>query len=374
MHRFSADRIVVALPHPYTVRGLLDFTDTVELGGFAVDLVRAAAAAVDLDVEFRRMDKTDEALRALARGDVDVVAPLSITDSRILAVGFTVPILIAHGAVFRLPATAKADNADELSTVRMAVARDGVAHQWCLEHGLQPLVTEGLREALTMVVDGRAEYCLTTEIAGRVEVQIAGIKDLVCERLDDERIARSFALGTRREQQDLVADLNKGLTIVRDDGRWDQLYDQHVARFQPRPRPRYVTAATLAWVGSIAFLITGVGLVSQWILRRRLTRQAVALRASEANYRAIAESLPGLVYTRFVGFDGRVEVRYVSPARAEWIRHFPQLDTSCPWSPQLDGLHPEDHPRHLESVGASLRDGTKLDLEYRLRDRDGRYR
>ena len=93
------------------------------------------------------------------------------------------------------------------------------------------------------------------------------------------------------------------------------------------------------------------------------------LRKSEANYRTLTEQVPAIIYRAQI--DEFSTTTYVSPAvqglgyhQQEW------LDNPSLW---LEGLHPEDRERVLATVATAHRQGSLLDVEYRLRDRSGQW-
>jgi PAS domain S-box-containing protein len=373
-HRSNRDKIVVGTLAPFRVRGLLAKLPSGETGGFALELTRAAAAAVGLEVEFKEVDDHETALRLLIDSSIDLICLLSVTDERMPLVEFSTPLLIAHGAVFSRIGDTPATTAEALSKVGVTVAGAGVAHQWCIEQSIPVMVEPSLQVALERVVRGEARYCLTTQIAGRVDVEDHKIVGLVDHPLEDERISRAFALATRKGETELRFDLNKGLAIVRDNGRWDQLYDEWVARYQPRPRRPYVTRSAVLWGGGILFALMSAGLLSQWLLRRQISRRTSELRQSEAMYRAIAEDLPALVYTYFVSDDGRRAPRYISPQAAEWRRSFPYLEPGQEWKSYLDRVHPDDQQGFFAAAETAQAKRARFDRECQLVAQDGSYR
>ncbi len=92
-----------------------------------------------------------------------------------------------------------------------------------------------------------------------------------------------------------------------------------------------------------------------------------ALRASEARFRALAETLPQLVWT--CDPDGRCD--YLGP---QWVHY-----TGIPEAEQLgygwvEQVHPEDRQMAQETWGRASSNGTPLDVEFRVRRYDGAYR
>jgi diguanylate cyclase (GGDEF)-like protein/PAS domain S-box-containing protein len=93
-----------------------------------------------------------------------------------------------------------------------------------------------------------------------------------------------------------------------------------------------------------------------------------ALRQSEARYRSLIESLPDIVYS-FVPATGE---RYYSP-QVESLFGLTPEQLSRQREFWYDAIHPDDRLR-VESLVERSHVGSAFELEYRVRDRDGRWR
>jgi PAS domain S-box-containing protein len=91
-----------------------------------------------------------------------------------------------------------------------------------------------------------------------------------------------------------------------------------------------------------------------------------ALRESEARFRAVAESIPQLVWSTLP--DGRCD--YLSRQWIEFTGVPAERQHGFGW---LDALHPDDREHARARWVAAVRGGAAYDVEYRLRRRDGRY-
>jgi PAS domain S-box-containing protein len=99
----------------------------------------------------------------------------------------------------------------------------------------------------------------------------------------------------------------------------------------------------------------------------RARRSEEALRASEARYRTLIETLPQLVWT--CAADGKCD--YLS---TQWVAY-----TGVPEAEQLgfrwlEQLHPDDRARTIEKWTATFQGRSEYDLEYRIRAANGTYR
>jgi PAS domain S-box-containing protein len=109
--------------------------------------------------------------------------------------------------------------------------------------------------------------------------------------------------------------------------------------------------------------ITGLVLVGADADRRRVQ---AALRDSERRYSALAEAVPGPLFT--LTSDGACD--YLSRA---FYEHTGRQPGGSPTEDWLASIHPEDAPRMRDAWRAAAHDATELDVELRLRGRDGQW-
>lgn len=92
-----------------------------------------------------------------------------------------------------------------------------------------------------------------------------------------------------------------------------------------------------------------------------------ALRASEARYRFLAESIPVQIWTAQP--NGALD--YVSQRVADYFGTTPEIVLGEGWQKVI---HPDDLPQVVERWTRSLAEGTPYQVEFRLRRADGEYR
>ena len=96
-------------------------------------------------------------------------------------------------------------------------------------------------------------------------------------------------------------------------------------------------------------------------------RSEDALRESESRFRALADSMPQLVWTATA--DGRMD--YFNRRIEEFSGFVKQADGSWEWSALV---HPEDLPATVDAWRHAVRTGRADEIEHRLRRRDGSHK
>jgi PAS domain S-box-containing protein len=366
--------IVVGLPYPTHARGLvLDAaTPGGERGGFAREVVQEAAAAVGIGVQFVQIDRSTGEMELLER-QVDAVAGMSVQAGRMKGLSFSAPLMVTRGAVWVKEGKWGRVRKEDLRKMWLAVATDGLGHQWGIENRMNLVPSGSLENAFENVENGKADGVVTTQAAGRWEIATRQFKGFVEYELDDPRLWRAFAIAVRAEDSELLADLNAGLAMLRYSGRYDQLYDRLAAPFQPRQ----VEEAGLGWrtvmmAAGVALVLVISGVVWAVTLRRQLGKRTKELRASEAQYRTLTENIPGIVYSYFAGKDGSRRTLYESPSLRQWKEWFPGLEVGGEYTKTiLPHIHQEDRERYRQMTERARAELCVFDIEYRIRARQG---
>ncbi|MCC6677085.1 MAG: PAS domain S-box protein [Phycisphaerales bacterium] len=372
--RSAGSKVIVGVADRWSARGLVEDEGPAEPKGFAVEVAREALGAVGLVPEFRSLARRD-AVRALERGEVELVTPLSVTDERLDRLDYTMPIVLCRGAIVSRRGVPVVSRMEDLRGRRVVTASAGVGDLWCTQHGVEHERGGNLADALMAVSQGRADYAVSLEMASRWEIRSSGIGGLVVTALPGTEHTRSFAMATGPDDEALSNSLNRGLSILRESGRFDELYQQWAARYQPTERAPMVRESTLLWVAGTALGLLSAAALVQLGLYRRLSARTRLVREREAEYRAVTEALPALVFSYFRGDDGRSEARFANSKLAEWKRLFPSIAPGEPYQETiLKDIHPDD-VRHYEMETERARQTrSKFDVEFRLRSADGSYR
>ncbi|MCX5688587.1 MAG: transporter substrate-binding domain-containing protein, partial [Planctomycetota bacterium] len=373
VHSWPRNKLVVGLSTPNHCRGLLIYQPDHSVGGFGRDIMVEVGKALGLEIEFVELDSRD-AIAALNSGEVDAVSLMSVLDDRLDRVGYTAPVVVARGAMLMRNGEKPPADMTELGRLRLTVASFGVAHQWCASHGLAINPNRSLRDAMMDVRDGRADVCITTQIAGRVDMETYHIAGLTEHPLNDGGLWRAYALAVRTGDSDLLADLNAAMAVLRQNGRFDAIYDATVGPYQPREAPKTVDARSAVMMGVLLSAIAAAWCVAWVLSARRLRERTQALSARESDLTRLAESFPGVFYKYTLTHDGRRVPGYMNAHGPQWERLFENFKLFGDFRETLlPRMHPDDRERYIAATSQSKESGSGLDIEYRLLDRNMRY-
>ncbi len=121
---------------------------------------------------------------------------------------------------------------------------------------------------------------------------------------------------------------------------------------------RFATQSIFVWV--VAVLVA-------MALTVQLRRQARIRERTERRFQQLAQAMPQIVFTA----DERGAVQFVSRRWAEVTGEPEERALGNRWQ---DFVHPVDRPEMVKRVAEMVRSGSELQIEHRLRYRDGSYR
>lgn len=256
--------------------------DAGEADGFDVALAREVAADLGRVPVFELGDWSN-ALDRLGRGELDVV-PMFWSAERERRYLLTEPILLRHHALFGHYTTPAVETLEQLSGVRVAVQRSGLA--WEAMRALDlPGVTlvelDNEPATLDVVARGGADYALAPTGIGYHVLQRSHLPGIVA--LSPPLLERKYVFGVRPGGEALVVAINDSLGRLRRAGVQNRLYVEWIGQPATSGRGGLRSGAKRV-AGPVALL--AFALAAALFAWRRSA--AHALRATSARERAEA--------------------------------------------------------------------------------------
>lgn len=378
-------------------------TEDGQADGFAVELLRAAAAAMGREVKFR-VGPWHAIKKDLADGRLDALPLVARTPDRAKIFDFTFPYLSMHGAVVIRRGDRRIGSAADLADKTVLVMRGDIAEEYVKDNHLSEhlITTVSLEKALRRLAAGEGDAMVVQALAGRKLIRELGLDlELVGEPLPNYQ---DFCFAVRSGDKKLLAELNEGLALVIADGTYERLRDRWLGPLLEKPTlPWPLIAAVVA----ISLLIAaGIAWLWQRTLVRQVSRRTAELdeanrrlaeeiaerKAAESKLRSHHEQLEMLVAERTTALQersDRYELVLAGAQDAIWDWDVPakRIHFSHQWK-ALRGLedgevsdseeelskyiHPDDAPRVLAAVQAHFDGQTPVFAEeYRICCKDG---
>lgn len=198
--------------------------------GMAVDILRAAAAKAQLQLQFVIVP-FEQLQRTLEDGRAGAIFPTGITPERRKTLDFSAALLSTGGSVYvRAPATAP-DELSALAGKTVVTPRTGPLAGYIEKNApsVKVVRTASYEESLGLLVDGRADAAaLNSHVGGRIADKLYPGKVNVARRMFLEvPLAVAVAKGT---QGGTLGKLDAALAAMRADGTWEQINQRWVGR------------------------------------------------------------------------------------------------------------------------------------------------
>lgn len=331
-----------------------EFFDNGQPTGFNIDLIRAAAAAIGMDVEIRLMPWA-EARQALLDGQIDALAGMVYTDERSRLYDFSVAHSMLHFDVF-VPANSSFRTLNDIHGTRIIVQAGGLMEEYARQNRLsdQIITVANVPDALKALSQGRGDAALLNKFQALYfinELKLSGL-----HALNVDLPAGEYCFAVRKGNTGLLAALNDGLNILRTNGQYKMIYDRWFGIYKPNSfwdnlRP------TLPILGGLSLLLI-TALIIVRTLQSQILKRTTELRQSEEKYRLLIENAnEGIAVLQNEHFA------YLNPLAQQTINATPEIYAQIPF---FQFVHPDDRASTQAYYENWLRTG-QSNKQYRLR-------
>lgn len=266
--------IIVGGDHNYPPYEFLDENN--EPAGYNVDLTRAVAEVMGIDVEIRLGD-WDQARRGLKDGDVDALQGMVESAERKKDFIFS-PHSIVHQAVFaRQTEAEEVTSLTQLQGKELIMQKGGIMHDYLLKERLDAklVLVNAHADALRLLASGQHDYALVANLPSLYLGRELSLSNIVPIGKPFPGLRYGFAV--KKGNDDLLALFSEGLAILKNTGRQKEIYDRWLGPLDP--------AEGIKWknIVQIGSLVLGpmVLVICTVIFWNRSLKREVARRTNE---------------------------------------------------------------------------------------------
>lgn len=278
--------------------------------GYNVDLTRAIAREMGLDIEIR-LDNWANIREALSRGEIDAVQGMFYSAERDREFDFSPPhTVINHVAVVHREAGEPPGKFSELAGKRLVVMKGDIIDDFAAKNVLADRVTAAAtqEEALMELAQGRYDCALVARIPALYWIKEHGWDNLAVGKRSLLSAEYSYAVPKNRNA--LLTQLSEGLKVVKETGEYRRIQNKWLGVYEQSPPSIATILRYVAMVAIPLLLLILVFFLWSWSLRKKVTSRTKELRESETKYRLIAENTADLISI----LDMNLRVTYVSPS------------------------------------------------------------
>ncbi len=248
--------------------------------GYNVDLTRAIARVMDLDIEIR-IGPWGEIRQALEAGEIDAIAGMYFSVERDLAVDFSPTFTWIHHAIFLHENSPEIASEDDLRGLNIIVMQGDIMHDYVLANRFSeaPVTVATQADALRLLAEGQHDCALIAELPGLYWVRELGLDNVKKAKLRLDHAQSCFAVA--EGNTDLRSALTNGLAIVNSSGKEQAISDRWLGVLEPRGMP---TASVVKYAAIV--MVPVMALMALIFMRSRLLNRQIADRNSDLQERA----------------------------------------------------------------------------------------
>jgi two-component system, sensor histidine kinase and response regulator len=371
------------------------FSENGQPTGFDVELTRAIAEVMRLDVEFR-VGPWPEIRQSLEDRKIQALSGMAYSEERARRIDFSPPYAIIQHAIFARRNSRAVSSVEELRGKELIVMRGDIMHDYVLENHLTSkiVVADSKAAALRLLASGRHDYALMATLSGLYLVRELKLSNVVT--VGPALLQTRYCYAVLKGDEATLSQFNEGLAIMKQTGRYQEIYDKWLGVLEPPGISagrvfKYaalilapillVLAGALVWSGSLRRQVSSrtAELKAEmnernWAqeelkllnaaLEQRVSERTAELSQSEKRFRGFFnQTIVGIAQVDLGGRFVRVNRRYceiVGRSEDELYRLRMQEIT-----------HPDDLPRNAPLFGQLAQGGPAFEIEKRYLRPDG---
>ncbi len=206
-----------------------------EATGFAIDIFKAAANAVNLKVKVE-LGLWSDNMESLSTGKVDAIAIMAITSEREKKYDFSHPYITLRGTAF----VRRFDNSIlkyvDLYGKQLLVMEKDNAHEYVQREKLSNniITTISQQEAFRILDSGRCDAVITQQITGQSVLKELELTDIKPVKFSLPNYTDDFGFAVQKGNHFLLSALNEGLEKIVRNGEYDII---HSKWFETKDKP-----------------------------------------------------------------------------------------------------------------------------------------
>ncbi|MGM0492526.1 MAG: transporter substrate-binding domain-containing protein [Armatimonadota bacterium] len=268
--------------------------------GHNVELTRAIAEAMELDVEIR-LGPWPEMREALQRGEIDALQGMFYSTERDLVYDFTPPFMTLHYVAVVREGEGRAPSTEEgLAGRAIVVQQEDIMHDFVKTRGVEAAITAvGSHEvALRELAAGTHDCALVARSSALYLIEKHGWENLRVGRRPLQSLDYCYAVP--KGHSAVLAQLTEGLRMVEESGEYRRIQSRWMGVYEDEALTIAEVARGVAFVIVPLFVLLLLFALWSWSLRRRVAVRTDELRRSEQLLTTIIDAIPAPVFYKDV--------------------------------------------------------------------------
>ncbi|MBI9076569.1 MAG: transporter substrate-binding domain-containing protein [Desulfatibacillum sp.] len=273
-------RIIVGGDYNYPPYEFLD--ENGQPAGFNVDLTRAIAREMGLDIEIR-LGPWSEAVEELENGRIDALQGMFYSTERDLKFDFTPPHTMNHYvSAVRKGEGAPPATMEKLKDKRIVIQKGDIIYDYALKHGLtdQLSLVETQEDALKAVAEGKYYCALSSRVTA-----LYLIKKNKWTSLDlghRPLLSTEYCYAVPNNHKALLAQFSEGLKILEETGEYRRIHNKWLGIYEESHTNLSTILRYVAMAAVPLFLLVLASFLWSWSLRKQVAVRTAELIETQA--------------------------------------------------------------------------------------------
>ncbi|MFZ3044358.1 MAG: transporter substrate-binding domain-containing protein [Desulfatirhabdiaceae bacterium] len=361
----SNRRIVVGGDHNYPPYEYLD--EKGHPAGYNVELTRAIAKELDLDIEIRLGPWTDM-IQSMEKGEIDIIQGMFYSIERDQKFDFTPSHTMNHCVgIVRQGEGPPPSTLEELADMRIVVQGGDIMHDFAIANGLSDQVTPVYTQekALQELAEGKHDCALVSRMTALYWIEKHGWKNLTIARRP--LISPEYCYAVPNGHKALQSTFSEGLNILETNGEYRRIHEKWLGVHDADSLQMATILRYVALVAGPLLLVLIGFLLWSWTLRKQVALRTEELRRSKEQYRLLADNTLDAIWT--MNLD--LVFTYINPACLAMTGYRPEEWIGSRLSDHCDDVNLAKMAQVIADEMAKGPGGSGVIIEAALLNRNG---
>ena len=265
--------------------------------GYNVELTKAIAEAMGLNVEFR-LGKWSQVKEWLENGEIDIIEGMAYSVERTKLYDFSLP----HSETWRSFFVRKGSGIktlNDLLNAKIALQEGDISSEYLesIKFKGQKFFVPSQEDALQLLASGKFDAAIVTFRHGMYIAKNLKLSNIM--PIEEPFAPKFYCFAVKKPNALLLNELNTGLAIVKQSGKYEEIQEKWLSDFNPETLSHRIFIRKILYVVAPLFLVLLIALFWVWSLRRQITKKTGELQR-ELSGRLKYESELNREYKMFV--------------------------------------------------------------------------
>ena len=263
-----------------------EYLENGQPAGFAVDLVKAVAHAMDFEVQFI-LTNSQQSRQDLLDGKVDMLAGLAYSTNRDTDLDFSVPITYTTFDLY-VRNDSPARTLEDVRGKEIIVISNSVVYEYLAAERFTSRIVQVNEptDAIRLLSQNNYDGAILSRNQAEYLIRYMDVTNL--RRVEVDLMTRKYAAAVAEGNYKLLAKINEGLYTVHTSGVLHDIQEKWFGVYQKETS--WLTIHPYVYGMGIALILLVVVLVWSRSLQRRIKTRTEELRRSENQYRLLVDN------------------------------------------------------------------------------------